>query len=731
MQARRVVPILAALMVALGMATGGTTPANAAPPPGPAFAPLGTTTLPSGFKAIETDPLTQRVFVSSPTSNKVTVLNVAGEVLGDVVVPGAGSLLLDGPTLYVAATTGGRIDTFNTTTLAPTGSYGAGVLLKPQAVVKAGGRLWTTTGDCGNTVQLVSIRFDTGAVSVHQAIPELMYCPLLMTNPNYPNLLLGFDQYLSPATVVRLDVSSGAPVVTASLRTDNSNAKDGEVMPNGQTFAIASGSPYEIRTYGVDPLHPNGIVYPTGHYPNAVEATAANGGLVAAGRDGAYDNDIDVFRLGDPSQTLLRHDFGSTGNTVYDAGLAFSADGTRLFVVSGATGFGSANLTVFGPPDAGGRYQPLPPARILDTRTGVGGPAARIGSGATVDVQVTGQGGVPLTGVSAVAMNVTVTQPSATSFLTLYPTGTTRPLASNLNYDPGKTVPNLVVVKVGTGGKVSMYNSAGAADVIFDVAGWFSDPAAGTGDDGRYTALVPSRILDTRDGTGGGVRLGPGDSFDLQVAGRGGVPSTGAMAAVLNVVATDPTATSFLTVHPTGGSRPVASNLNFNAGDTVANRVMAKLGTGGRVTIYNVAGSTDVVVDVGGWYNDTSVTPGNGTFHALPPARVLDTRDDTAGVAGPRPANTSVAVQVTGRGGVPATGVSAVILNVTVTEPSAPGFLTIFPSGTAKPLASDLNYAGGETRPNLTVVRVGTGGYVDLYTSTTTHVVFDVAGWMS
>jgi hypothetical protein len=376
-----------------------------------------------------------------------------------------------------------------------------------------------------------------------------------------------------------------------------------------------------------------------------------------------------------------------------------------------------------------GRYTPLTPARILDTRDGTGGRSGPIGAGTSIDVQVTGRGGVPSTGVSSVVVNVTVTQPSAAGFLTLYPAGSALPLASSLDFTPGQTVPNLVVVKLGTGGRVATFNSAGGTHVIFDVAGWYSDSPAG--DSGRYRPLVPARILDTRDGTGGGTRLGPGASLDLQVTGRGGVPASGAEAAVLDVVATSTTATSFLTAYPTGAARPLASNLNFDAGQTVSNRAMVKLGTGGRVTIFNLAGATDVIVDVSGWYTDASAPAALGTFVPLVPARVLDTRDGTGGVAGPRPAGTGVDVQVTGRGQVPESGVSAVVLNVTVTQPAGPGFVTIFPAGGSLPVASDLTFGAGETRPNLAVVRVGSGGKVTLYVSTQTHVVFDVAGWFS
>jgi len=375
-----------------------------------------------------------------------------------------------------------------------------------------------------------------------------------------------------------------------------------------------------------------------------------------------------------------------------------------------------------------GRYTPLTPARILDTRVGTGGISAPIGPGATADVQVTGRGGVPPSGVSTVVMNVTVTGPTGDGFLTVYPSGGPRPNASNLNFTPGKTVPNLVVVKLGTGGRVAAYNSAGNTHVLFDVAGYYADN--GVGNAGRYQSLVPARIADTRSNQGG-VRLGPGAGFDLQVAGQGGVPAAGAQAAVLNVAVTGTTAASFLTVYPTGEPRPNASNLNFAAGDTVSNRMMAKLGTGGKATVFNSSGSTDVIVDVGGWYTDPTVGGVLGTYVPLAPARILDTRVGVGAPAVPVGAGATADIQVTGQGGVPATGVRGVILNATVVGPAGNGFLTIFPAGAPRPNASDLNFAPGETRPNLVVVQLGAGGRVSLFASAQTQVLFDVAGWFS
>jgi hypothetical protein len=215
-----------------------------------------------------------------------------------------------------------------------------------------------------------------------------------------------------------------------------------------------------------------------------------------------------------------------------------------------------------------------------------------------MSLQVTGQGGVPTAGVSAVVMNVAVTAPTAVSYLTVFPTGESMPLASNLNFTPGQTVPNLVTAKLGAGGTASLYNAAGTVHVIADVAGWFDDGTASTGS--LFHPVTPSRILDTRNGGG---PVGAAAALDVTVTGRGGVPTAGVSAVVMNVAVTGATAASFLTVFPSGEPKPWAANLNFLPGQTVPNLVVAKLGTGGRASIANAAGTVDVIADVAGWFD--------------------------------------------------------------------------------------------------------------------------------
>jgi len=384
------------------------------------------------------------------------------------------------------------------------------------------------------------------------------------------------------------------------------------------------------------------------------------------------------------------------------------------------------------------------PARILDTRDGTGGYFTPVGPNQTIAVQIAGQGNIPMMGSatppSAVVLNVTVTRPTSPSYLTVYPTGVSRPTASNLNFTTGQTVPNLVEVSIGPDGKVNVYNAFGTVDVIFDVQGWVTTQGTVTGTDGLFRPLVPARILDTRFGIGGfSSPVGPGGTIHLQVTTAGGVPGAGSQAVVMNLTATNPTAASYLTVFPTGGSRPTVSNVNFVAGQSVPNRVEVKLGAGGQVDIYNAYGTVNVIADVNGWFTDGSdPTAVGGATSGLTPARVLDTRFGIgAAQARVGPAAT-IYVQISGNGGVPAIAgavpPTAVILNVTVTNTSAPSDLRLFPSDATPqpPNASDLNFVAGQTLPNLVVVKLGADGKIGIYNAFgSTDVIVDVLGWFN
>lgn len=385
---------------------------------------------------------------------------------------------------------------------------------------------------------------------------------------------------------------------------------------------------------------------------------------------------------------------------------------------SASTLAGSATVTFFN----GSAYTALTPTRILDTRTD----GKTLGPASSLNLTVTG-GSVPST-ATAVALNVTVTNTTAASFLTVYPTGGSNPVASSLNWTAGETIPNLVIVPVGTNGQVSFYNHSGSVDVIVDLEGYFGATNGTLA--GSYVALTPARIADTRPSSGqpyAGHTLSGGSKLNIQVAGKGGIPATGASAALVNVTVTNTTAASFLTAYPAGASQPLASNLNWVAGETIANRVVVPIGSNGQITVFNHSGSVDVVVDVDGYFTASGFAPSAATlFSPMTPVRVLDTRanGETLG------AGATLTLQLGGVAGIPSNA-SAVVTNVTATDTTASSYFTVYPGGT-RPLASDLNWVAGETIPNLTVATLSSSGATTIYNhSGSADVIVDTSGYFS
>jgi hypothetical protein len=243
---------------------------------------------------------------------------------------------------------------------------------------------------------------------------------------------------------------------------------------------------------------------------------------------------------------------------------------------------------------AAGRLQAQAPKRVLDTRSGLGGRKGAFGAATAFAVKVRGVAGVPLTAHSVV-VNVTAYAPTAAGGLVVWPSGVRRPAASSMSFGAKRTTTNLVFAKIGADGKIAVYNSAGATHVFVDVVGWFAATARG-----RFTPLAPGRLLDTRPDTV--APAGPASVTRVLVRGRGGVPSAGASTVLLNVTAKAPTAATNLTVYPSGTTKPALVNIVARAGVDTTGTVLCRLGTDGKVVVVNSAGTTDLVVDVVGWF---------------------------------------------------------------------------------------------------------------------------------
>ncbi len=362
-----------------------------------------------------------------------------------------------------------------------------------------------------------------------------------------------------------------------------------------------------------------------------------------------------------------------------------------------------------------GTFSPVSPVRVLDTRNTS---ASGVAGDSEVSFQVAGANGLPAK-VSAVVFNLTVTQAKSFGFITAYASGAVRPTASNLNYDKGQTVPNLVTVPVGANGKVTLFNrSSNSAQLIADVTGYYVTGAAST--PGAFRSISPSRLLDTRNSTAV-AGLSP---VSFQVAGVPGIPASVA-AVVFNLTVTQPRSLGFVTAYASGSNRPTASNLNFSKDQTVPNLVTVPVGANGRVTLYNASDkAAHLIADVAGYYLPGTPTA-TGAFKAVGPTRILDTRDSS-----PAATKSTVSFQVAGARGIPA-GALAAVFNLTVTSPRSFGFVTAYPSGTTLPTASNLNFATGQTVPNLVSVPLGSDGKVTLYnqSSNSAQLIADLAGY--
>ncbi len=393
------------------------------------------------------------------------------------------------------------------------------------------------------------------------------------------------------------------------------------------------------------------------------------------------------------------------------------------------------------------------PTRIFDTRSTN---APTMAPGATRNVQIGGVNGIPsvASGLTSVVLNVTVTNPSGSGFLTLFPEDQPNPGVSNVNFVPGQTVPNLVTVNVSTSpdGWISVYNFQGSTDVIIDVFGYYT-----TGPGSRFHGMTPVRLLDTRPNSA----FGPGVQRSLAVSAAAGgssdgVPS-GATAVVLNVTVTQPSAPGFLSIFPGNVSTPPGnSNLNFVPGLTVANLVVVQVpisGPGaGMVNIYNFAGSTHVIVDIVDYYDGDASN--GGQFVAVTPTRLVDTRQCPG-----LPMNSGGGYELDILGGasgqscqptspIGSSNVVGVVGNITATAPTLSGFLSVFPGNIAWPGTSTLNFVAGQSVANMVMVGVPGGtpsstpctgnsggtwaGCVAIFNyQGLTHVIADVSGYFT
>jgi hypothetical protein len=283
---------------------------------------------------------------------------------------------------------------------------------------------------------------------------------------------------------------------------------------------------------------------------------------------------------------------------------------------------------------------------------------------------------------------------------------------------------NAAIVPSGTAGAINAF-ATDNTDLIIDINGYFVPPTAGTL---QFYPLAPCRVLDTRlaPGTFGGPAIAGGTTRSFPIpSSLCGVPGAAAYSFNVTVVPSGPL--GFLTAWPTGQAQPLVSTLNSPDGTFLANAAIVPAGTGGAVNFF-ATNTTDLIVDINGYFAPPGV--GGLDFHAVPPCRVADTRNQMGPLGGPimfGGSSRTFPVPTSACGSL--STAAAYSLNVTVV-PSAPlSFLTTWPTGQVQPFTSTLNAPKGLVKANAAIVPSGTSRNVDVFVSDTTHVILDVNGY--
>lgn len=366
-------------------------------------------------------------------------------------------------------------------------------------------------------------------------------------------------------------------------------------------------------------------------------------------------------------------------------------------------GSGGASVWTSKPSSVPRGFVPISPARLVDTREHRG-LSGRLAAGQTATITTAGKSGVPAN-ATWVHVNMVSVDPAAAGAVTIVPCGKPATTAV-LNVAPSTIMGTSAVAGL-TNGAFCIQSSV-KTHIVIDVMG-YSTTGSGTG----LVQLTPTRTYDSR--LSGGNRFAPHQTRSVRVVGFPGIAGD-AIAASLNVTVVNPSQAGFLTAWPCGGAQPTTSILNFAAGEIIGNSVNIGVGTNGSVC-FSSNTSGDLVVDITGiWMGSRG-----DTLQAIEPVRVLDTKASRHRLL----AHEVREIPVAGVAGLPP-GTRNAAMSLTVSNAAAPGFVTAWPCGRERPLASSINFVPRRTSSNATLQALGTGGKLCVYSNTSVDLVLEV-----
>ena len=315
---------------------------------------------------------------------------------------------------------------------------------------------------------------------------------------------------------------------------------------------------------------------------------------------------------------------------------------------------------------------------------------------------------------SAALLTISIAAPSAAGSVTGFTAGAALPSAPTLAFVAGQAVSNSAVIPTSAAGAVDVKNSStGAATLRVDVSGYYTAGAPSSagmfGSIGSVTAA--NAVAVPAQGTA-----------TITAAGIGGLPANSAIV-LTNLSVAAPTGSGILTAYPTGATRPSTRNLAFSTGRPQSGLSAVRLGTAGQFTVYNSsATAVTVTAAIQGYYLTGSTTVG-GSFQKVAPATLFTIT---------QAANTAADKTVTGMSSVPASGVTAVVVELSASAATAAGYLTTYPSGATRPTVPVVPFSAGRTTSNLVTVPVNAAGRISVFNASTGSVTIraEIVGYV-
>ncbi len=407
-------------------------------------------------------------------------------------------------------------------------------------------------------------------------------------------------------------------------------------------------------------------------------------------------------------------------------GLALNSATNRIYVPN----YYDDTVSVMdGTPLTALQFAPLSqPCRAVDTRPQYGGNGP-IQGGTHQDFPISGAGTCgTLPSAAAYSMNVSVVPNGSLGYLTVWPAGEPQPLVSTLNSLDGRIKANAAIMPAGAGGEISVY-ATNTTNVIVDVNGYFAPVSGSTL---AFYPLPPCRVADTRKSsypqglgppflTGGAER-----QFPILNATSCNIPS-GAAAYSLNFSVVPHGSLFYMTVWPTGETRPTVSTLNDIPGQIIANAAIVTAGaSSGEVSVYPT-NDTDLVIDINGYF--AAAGQGGLSLYGVTPCRVIDTRKLGSGL--PFSGTLSPPVDVVDSPCSVPSAAQTYVFNASVVPQGYLGYLTLWPDGTTQPLVSTLNALDGSISSNMAIVPTSTNGKVDAFASGLTQLILDISSYFA